>query len=221
MSEITVLRKVVSRIPTDLGEFRIMLYTSEQDSKEHLALVMGKPEGKNSVLVRVHSECFTSDVFGSRRCDCGDQLNVSLEMIAERGTGALLYLRQEGRGIGLLDKLRAYNLQDEGLDTIEANLVLGHQADARDYTVAAQILRDIGIDTIQLLTNNPAKIAALRKLGIEVACRMPLDLEVHPDSARYLQTKVDRMNHILNPERLKAAWPERIANGHGPIHRRG
>jgi 3,4-dihydroxy 2-butanone 4-phosphate synthase/GTP cyclohydrolase II len=198
----------------------MMLYTSDRDEKEHLAMVMGDPRDQSSVLTRVHSECFTGDVIGSRRCDCGDQMQVSLEIISARGQGVLLYLRQEGRGIGLLEKLRAYNLQDEGFDTIDANLALGHQADARDYSIAAEMLKDIGVRSIQLLTNNPTKISALRRLGIDVAGRMPLDLEVHPDSAHYLQTKADRMNHMLNPERLKAAWPERMANGHGPIHRR-
>lgn len=191
-----------ARIPTEVGEFRLCLYESEQDSKEHLALVMGEIAGKENVLVRVHSECFTGDVLGSRRCDCGEQLQRSMAMIAAEGAGVVLYLRQEGRGIGLRAKLQAYNLQDQGLDTVEANLALGHQADERDYTIAACILEELGVLSIRLLTNNPVKIDALSQRGIQINERVRIDPTITPDNARYLLTKVQRMNHLLDPEQM-------------------
>lgn len=194
----TVSKKVNARIPTGSGEFQLCLYQNDADDKEHLALVMGEVQGAAGVLVRVHSECFTGDVLGSMRCDCGEQLQCSIEMIAEAGQGVVLYLRQEGRGIGLLNKLRAYNLQDEGYDTVEANLLLGHQADERDYTVAAEMLRDLGVQSIRLLTNNPEKISALETLGIPILGRISLTPDVNPENARYLHTKIVRMNHLLN-----------------------
>jgi GTP cyclohydrolase II len=156
MEDLKVERKVSARIPTPGGEFHLHLYTNNRDDKEHLALVMGEIQGKDDVLVRVHSECFTGDVLGSRRCDCGEQLNHALQSIAEAGRGVLIYLRQEGRGIGLLYKLRAYNLQDQGFDTVEANLLLGHQADERDYTVAARI-RGPGRSLYALADQQPAE----------------------------------------------------------------
>ncbi|GAB4578193.1 MAG: hypothetical protein Fur0022_09270 [Anaerolineales bacterium] len=194
----TVLKKVNTRIPTQAGEFQLCLYQNEADYKEHLALINGSVAGMEGVLVRVHSECFTGDVLGSLRCDCGEQLQRSMKMIAEAKQGVVLYLRQEGRGIGLLNKLRAYNLQDQGYDTVEANLLLGHQADERDYTVAAEMLRDLGVKSIRLLTNNPEKITALEKLGIPVIGRVSLTPEVNPENARYLHTKIVRMNHLLS-----------------------
>ncbi|HNB51989.1 MAG TPA: GTP cyclohydrolase II, partial [Anaerolineales bacterium] len=165
-------------------------------------------------LVRVHSECFTGDVLGSMRCDCGEQLQRSMEMIAQAGRGVILYLRQEGRGIGLLNKLRAYNLQDQGYDTVEANLLLGHQADEREYTVAAEILRDLNVQSIRLLTNNPEKINALETLGIPILGRVSLTPEVNPENARYLHTKIVRMNHLLN---LNGDLAKNLSgqNGHG------
>jgi len=198
MSKLTVKRMVSTRIPTAEGEFQLILYDNDQDKKEHLALVMGDIEGKSNVLVRVHSECFTGDVLGSRRCDCGEQLHKAMKMIAAAGEGAVIYLRQEGRGIGLLDKLRAYNLQDAGYDTVDANIILGHQADERDYTIAARILEDLGVKSVSLMTNNPAKIEHLRKLGIRVKERVKIEAGVYADNFNYLLTKVQRMNHLLN-----------------------
>lgn len=195
---IQVRREVCARIPTPLGEFQLCLYSSNADEKEHLAIVMGDIEGKTDVLVRVHSECFTGDVLGSQRCDCGEQLNRALEWIAEQGQGVLVYLRQEGRGIGLLDKLRAYNLQDDGLDTVDANLRLGHQADERDYSVAVHILADLNVRSIRLLTNNPAKIDGLKQMGVIVTERVAFMPGVNPENERYLHTKATRMNHFLN-----------------------
>ena len=153
--------------------------------------------------MRLHSECFTGDVLGSRRCDCGEQLKLARQQIAAAGCGVILYLRQEGRGIGLLDKLRAYNLQDLGYDTAEANLLLGHEVDERDYTVAGLILRDLGVDSIRLLTNNPDKVESLEALGIEVTARVPLQGTVHPENASYLRTKANRMNHLLILEEVE------------------
>jgi GTP cyclohydrolase II len=155
-------------------------------------------QGKDDILVRVHSECYTGDVLGSLRCDCGEQLHNALLAIESAGNGVMVYLRQEGRGIGLLDKLRAYNLQDQGLDTVDANLALGHKADERDYTIAACILNDLGVKSVQLLTNNPLKIENLRKFGIQVNLRLPLEGVITTDNAGYLFTKAMRMNHMLN-----------------------
>src|SRR3990172_216888 len=197
MDSVRVERMAVARIPTGQGEYYLYLYTNNQDEKEHLALVMGDVLQQDDILVRVHSECFTGDVLGSRRCDCGEQLQRSMQLIAAAGSGILIYLRQEGRGIGLLNKLRAYNLQDEGYDTVDANLALGHQADERDYTVAALILKDLSVRSIRLLTNNPHKIESLRQLGVRVNARVPLQPTVHADNADYLRTKVERMRHLL------------------------
>ena len=198
MSEgITVEQMACARIPTDVGEFSLCLYHNNLDDKEHLALLYGDIAAGPPPLVRVHSECFTGDVLGSRRCDCGPQLAASMRLIAAEGRGALLYLRQEGRGIGLLEKLRAYNLQDIGYDTVEANLMLGHQPDLRDYRVAAEMLRDLGITALRLLTNNPDKIAGLERCGLTVVERVPLETAVHAENAHYLDTKVRRMRHLL------------------------
>jgi GTP cyclohydrolase II len=180
------------------GEFQLCLYTNNQDEKEHLAIVMGTVADQEDVLVRVHSECFTGDVLGSQRCDCGDQFQHALDNISAAGCGILLYLRQEGRGIGLRDKLRAYNLQDVGYDTVDANLLLGHQADERDYTVAAKMLDDMGVRSVRLMTNNPEKIAALRRLEVRVTGRVSLTSGVNPENERYLETKATRMKHLLN-----------------------
>ena len=204
-----------ARIPTDVGEFQLCYYRNNLDDKEHLALVLGDVNGRSDLLVRIHSECFTGDVLGSLRCDCGPQLQRAMQMIAEEGQGIILYLRQEGRGIGLLDKLRAYNLQDDGYDTVEANLMLGHQADARDYRVAALMLQDLGVRSVRLLTNNPSKIENLQSLDVTVSARVPVPLDLNPENEEYLQTKVARMRHLLDisldqtfavPETAKASF---------------
>jgi GTP cyclohydrolase II len=191
-------RVVSARLPTRYGDFELHLYFNSVDEKDHLALVMGDVAGSNAVLARVHSECLTGDVLGSARCDCGDQLAGALEMIAKEGRGVLLYMRQEGRGIGLRDKLRAYNLQDQGLDTVDANIALGHQADERDYDLAARILQDLAIERIALLTNNPAKIEQLQQAGIEITERVPLQIAANPENMRYLLTKAERMQHLID-----------------------
>jgi len=198
MESLKVQEMVSARIPTDGAEFHLHLYHNNHDDKEHLALVLGDIRGRSDVLVRVHSECFTGDVLSSRRCDCGEQLRHALEQIAAAEAGVLVYLRQEGRGIGLLDKLRAYNLQDEGYDTVEANLLLGHQADERDYTAAARILENLGLRSVRLLTNNPNKIRTLHELGVPVTERVPVEPTVYAENANYLFTKLTRMNHLLN-----------------------
>lgn len=216
MSGLKIENRVCARIPTQDGEYQLCLYTTNQDDKEHLALIMGDVRDRPGILVRVHSECFTGDVLGSRRCDCGEQLHRSIQAIAEAGSGILIYLRQEGRGIGLLDKLRAYNLQDLGYDTVEANLVLGHQADERDYTIGTAILRDLGVESVSLLTNNPAKIKHLRKLGIPVVKRIPLEPTVTEENAGYLIAKVERMNHLLKLDPIpRARLKERNGSGNG------
>ena len=188
-----------ARIPNRHGEFQLCLYANTVDEKEHLAFSMGEIKDHDDVLVRVHSECFTGDVLGSQRCDCGEQLDRSMEMIAAEGRGVVVYMRQEGRGIGLAEKLRAYVLQDDGHDTVDANLMLGHQADARDYTVAALILADLGVRSVRLMTNNPTKIDDLSRLGVRVTSRVPIEpQEVNSNNRRYLLTKVKRMNHLMD-----------------------
>lgn len=210
MIEEIVKKMVSARIPTPEGEFQLDLYLDPSDDKEHLALVLGEVSDKQNVLVRVHSECFTGDVLGSSRCDCGEQLAQSMQMIAKAGAGVVLYLRQEGRGIGLLNKLRAYNLQDEGYDTVEANLLLGHEPDERNFTIAACILNDLNIKSIQLLTNNPKKIESLQALGIQVRQRIHISPTITPENRKYLETKVERMNHLLSlrPNSINGGgWP--------------
>jgi GTP cyclohydrolase II len=214
MKQITVEKMTCARIPTEMGEFQLCHYRNDSDDKEHLALLMGDVYGQSDVMVRVHSECFTGDVLGSLRCDCGPQLNRAIQLISQAGTGVIIYLRQEGRGIGLLDKLRAYNLQDDGFDTVEANLMLGHQADSRDYTIASLILQDLGINSVHLLTNNPLKIESLQRLGVRVTSRIPLQTDVNQENAAYLQTKVSRMRHLLDLNGLSHS----VANN-GYVHR--
>jgi len=190
-------RDVDTRLPTEFGEFLLRAYTDSGSIHPHLALIQGNVvDGPTAPLVRIHSECMTGDVFSSQRCDCGIQLQAALQMIALEGTGVLLYLRQEGRGIGLLNKLRAYNLQDEGLDTVDANLHLGFGADEREYDVAVTILEDLGVRSARLLTNNPAKLAALDASPIEVVERMPLVAPVTDENRGYLAVKRLRMGHL-------------------------
>ena len=202
MTNAKVSRSTSARIPTQYGDFQLCYYTNSVDQKEHLALYMGNLQEVDDVLVRIHSECFTGDVLGSRRCDCGEQLDLSLKLIANEGVGVLVYLRQEGRGIGLLEKLRAYNLQDEGYDTVDANLVLGHGADERRYDLAARILEDLDVNSITLMTNNPLKIKALEDEGINVKARLPIEGTLNPDNESYLFTKINRMDHILHLREL-------------------
>ncbi|MEX0964018.1 MAG: GTP cyclohydrolase II [Pseudohongiellaceae bacterium] len=197
MSKLTVTRAVSARIPTEYGDFELVYYSNTVDDKAHLAFHMGDLGAGENILVRLHSECLTGDVFGSRRCDCGEQLDRSMQLIAEEGQGIVVYLRQEGRGIGLLQKIHAYNLQDAGHDTVDANLLLGHQADERDYTIAVRILEDLGVKSVRLITNNPLKIDSLEDAGIKVNDRVALENFVNPENSRYLLTKAERMNHLL------------------------
>jgi 3,4-dihydroxy 2-butanone 4-phosphate synthase/GTP cyclohydrolase II len=200
MDTISLQRMATTRMPTDAGEFVLHLYHNSADDKEHMALVSGKVAGCANVLTRVHSECFTGDVLGSMRCDCGPQLDAAMRLIAEEGRGVVLYMRQEGRGIGLLEKLRAYNLQDMGFDTVDANLMLGHQPDLRDYRVAAAMLKELGVQSVRLLTNNPDKINGLEAEGVDVVERVPLQTAVTDYNAFYLDTKARRMRHLLDLE---------------------
>jgi 3,4-dihydroxy 2-butanone 4-phosphate synthase / GTP cyclohydrolase II len=193
-----VRRIAEARIPTEWGEFTCYAYQSVLDQETHLAFVMGAPQGQENVLVRVHSECLTGDVFGSMRCDCGDQLRSAMAKVAEAGMGVVVYLRgHEGRGIGIHNKLLAYQLQDEGLDTVEANLKLGLPADRREYGIGAQILVDLGITTMRYMTNNPAKYGGLEGFGLEMVERVPLQSAPNPENIRYLRTKAERMGHLL------------------------
>lgn len=189
---------VQTRIPTAHGEFILHYYSNNLDGKEHIAFVKGNVTNKQGVPVRIHSECFTGDVFGSRRCDCGEQLDMALQLIDEAGLGVLVYLRQEGRGIGLLKKLQAYNLQDEGMDTVDANIHLGHLADEREYDIAALILKDLQVNSVFLITNNPKKIEDLTRLDVKVEKRIPVETHVHSDNQDYLTTKVKKMSHMLS-----------------------
>ena len=197
-----MLKRVVdTRLPTDFGEFLLRAYTENGSANPHLALIRGVVDGDQAPIVRIHSECMTGDVFSSLRCDCGIQLEFSLQAINLAGSGVIVYLRQEGRGIGLLNKLRAYSLQDDGLDTVDANLHLGFGADQRDYAVAVAILEDLGVGTVRLLTNNPAKIAAFDHSRIRVVARLPVVAPVTDHNRCYLATKRSRLGHF--PEELE------------------
>jgi 3,4-dihydroxy 2-butanone 4-phosphate synthase/GTP cyclohydrolase II len=192
-----VRRAAEAIIPTPFGEWRIIAYHNDVDSYEHVAMVKGEVEGVPEVLVRMHSECLTGDVFHSLRCDCGEQLDAAMKRINEEGRGAIVYLRQEGRGIGLVNKLRAYNLQDEGMDTVQANEALGFRPDLRDYGIGAQILVDLGLTSVRFLTNNPKKIVGIDGYGLTVAEQIPLEVEPNPHNSGYLATKRDKLGHLL------------------------
>lgn len=187
-----------ARLPTKYGEFKAIAYKSDIDPDEHVALVMGDISTDEPVLVRVHSECLTGDVFGSLRCDCGEQVTLVMKAIASEGRGVFLYMRQEGRGIGFHEKIRAYALQDKGLDTVEANLSLGLGADLRDYGIGAQILADLGLNEIRLLTNNPKKVVGLEGYGLKVVETVPVIVDPNPHNRRYLETKQKKLGHLLN-----------------------
>ncbi|MBP7929531.1 MAG: bifunctional 3,4-dihydroxy-2-butanone-4-phosphate synthase/GTP cyclohydrolase II [Acidimicrobiia bacterium] len=198
-SEVLVRRVAEARLPTDFGEFTAVAYESTLDGSTHVAFVRGNVDGASDVLVRVHSECLTGDVFGSRRCDCGKQLDAAMESIADEGVGVVVYLRgHEGRGIGIGHKLRAYELQDQGRDTVEANEELGLPVDSREYGIGAQILNDLGITTMKLMTNNPSKYGGLEGYGLAITGRVPLVSAPNPDNIAYLRTKREKMGHLLD-----------------------
>ncbi len=197
-TEKLVKRIITTKLFTKFGDFKLFVYESFLDPKYHLALVKGELSGKKNIIVRVHSECLTGDIFHSLRCDCGEQLHKAMELISKKGEGVILYMRQEGRGIGLINKLRAYELQDKGLDTVEANIALGFEPDLRDYGIGAQILVDLGLTTIDLLTNNPKKIIGLEGYGLKVKKRIPLEILPNKENIHYLKTKKKKLGHILD-----------------------
>lgn len=200
LKENLVQREAEIKLPTDFGEFKASVYSNRVDKQEHIALVKGTIDPNIPTLVRVHSECLTGDVFHSHRCDCGPQLEAALQQIEEEGCGILLYMRQEGRGIGLINKLKAYVLQEQGLDTVEANLKLGFAPDLRNYGIGAQILKDLGVRKIRLLTNNPRKIKGLEGYGLEVVERVPIQMQENDNNERYLRTKKSKLGHMLQFE---------------------
>ncbi len=198
-AELFIRRIATTKLPTEYcGDFTAIAYANDVDSNVHIALVMGEIKHDDAVLVRVHSECLTGDVFGSRRCDCGDQLHKAMELIEKEGKGVILYMRQEGRGIGLVNKLRSYELQDKGLDTVEANIKLGFKPDLRDYGIGAQMLVDLGVRKMKLMTNNPKKIVGLEGYGLKVVERVPIEITPHEKNIVYLKTKKKKLGHILD-----------------------
>ncbi len=204
-----ILRASSARLPTRYGQFRIHAFVCPFSGEEHVALVKGKVEGEGDVLVRLHSECLTGDVFGSERCDCGEQLDAAMKKLRDAPRGVLLYLAQEGRGIGIANKIAAYHLQDHGVDTVAANHLLGFPADLRSYKCAACMLRVLGVRSIQLMTNNPAKIEQLEEYGVHVRKRIALEVPAKPANLRYLQTKKEKMRHLLEVPEVSASRARR------------
>ena len=214
-NESFVHKEAETILPTSFGEFRAVAFTNELDNSEHLALIKGEIEPDRDILVRVHSECLTGDVFGSLRCDCGDQLKTALQVIEKEGRGVVIYLRQEGRGIGFANKLKAYALQDSGFDTVEANIELGFEPDLRDYGVGAQILVALGVKNMRIMTNNPKKIIGLEGYGLTVTGRVPIEIQPRAENERYLLTKCEKLGHIM---RFGSKIPEE--DGHAQTYRR-
>jgi 3,4-dihydroxy 2-butanone 4-phosphate synthase/GTP cyclohydrolase II len=211
-----VERETSVRMPTAYGEFTLVAFRETLTGKHHVALVKGDVSGKENVLVRVHSECLTGDVFHSLRCDCGDQLALALERIEEEGEGVLLYMAQEGRGIGLLNKLKAYELQEQGRDTVEANVELGFPPDARDYGIGSQILAELGLSTIRILTNNPRKMAGIEGFGLRVVEQVPIEVPANEENARYLEAKRDKLGHALRLHHQHVRFDTKLYEGAEP-----
>jgi 3,4-dihydroxy 2-butanone 4-phosphate synthase/GTP cyclohydrolase II len=201
--ESLIKRGEAARLPTKYGDFTIIPYLQKSNGKEHVALVKGEWQADEPIMVRMHSSCVTGDIFGSLRCECGDQLHKSMEMIEKEGKGVIVYLNQEGRGIGLLNKIKAYKLQEEGLDTVDANVHLGFAPDERDYGVGAQIIRDLGVRKMRLLSNNPVKRVGLEGYGLQVVENLPIEIEPNTHNEFYMKTKRDRMGHILQKFKYK------------------
>ncbi|MFU8806855.1 MAG: GTP cyclohydrolase II [Bradymonadaceae bacterium] len=196
-AELVVEVYATAELPTRFGQFRIIAFVNNRDGEEHVAIVQGEPSERSGVVTRIHSECLTGDVFGSLKCDCGSQLDLALQEIAQNDVGIILYMRQEGRGIGLANKVKAYSLQDGGMDTVEANLHLGFDDDLRDYDVSAEMLKLLGVKSIELLTNNPSKVDGLCKAGIDVVQRRPIKTTPNPHNYAYLETKRTKSGHLL------------------------
>ena len=197
VNDLEVNLVAIANLPTKFGQFKIAAFENNRDAKEHIAIIKGQVEGQSDVLTRIHSECVTGDVFSSRKCDCGEQLNYAMEELAKNDAGLLLYMRQEGRGIGLANKIRAYQLQDSGMDTVEANLHLGFDDDMRSYDIAAEMIRLLAPQSVQLMTNNPKKYRGLLDAGIEVSDRLPIKIMANPFNEHYLETKKEKSGHLL------------------------